>query len=81
MYGTLYGAVDFFNVLKKGCFVGGGGGVVEVHKEIHFVPLGVCWEEVVVHNVLHYVPLHPLRLALRCCHRCNGQISTVSSVC
>ncbi len=58
--GTLYGTVDFLNVLKKGCL--GGGGVVEVHKEIHYVPLGECWEEVVVRNVLHYVPvpLHPL---------------------
>ncbi len=23
---TLYGAVDFLNVLKKGCWLGGGGG-------------------------------------------------------
>jgi hypothetical protein len=34
---TLYGAVDFLNVLKKGW---GGGGVVEVHSGIHYVPLG-----------------------------------------
>jgi hypothetical protein len=57
---TLYGAVDFLNVLKKGCW---GGGVLVVHNEIHYVPLGEGWEEVVVHNVLHYVPLHPLSLA------------------
>jgi hypothetical protein len=37
--------------------------VVEVHKEIHYVSLGECWEEEVVRNVLNYVPLHPLSLA------------------
>jgi hypothetical protein len=47
--------------------------MVEVHSEIHYIPLGECWEEVVVRNLLHYVPLHPLS-----CHCCNGQISTVS---
>jgi hypothetical protein len=31
--------------------------VVEVHSEIHYVPLGEGWEEVVVRNVLHYVPI------------------------
>jgi hypothetical protein len=45
---TLYGAVDFLNVLKK---VWWAGGVVEVHSEIHYVPLGEGWEEVVVRNV------------------------------
>jgi hypothetical protein len=55
---TLYGAADFFNVLKKGCW-----GMSVVHNEIHYVPLGEGWEEVVVHNVLHYIPLHPLSLA------------------
>ncbi len=48
---TLYGAVDFLNVLKKGCWYGG------VHCT---VPIGDGWEEVLVRNVLHYVPvLHP----------------------
>ncbi len=51
---TLYGAVDFLNVLKKGCW---GGGVVEVHSEIHYLPLGEGWEEVVVRNVLQYLPI------------------------
>jgi hypothetical protein len=45
---TLYVTVDFLNVLKKGW---GGGGVVEVHSEIHYVPLGEGWEEVLVRNV------------------------------
>ncbi len=58
---TLFGAVDFLNVLKKGWV--GGGDVVQVHSEIHYAPLGEGWEEVVVRNVLHYVPLHPLSLA------------------
>jgi len=61
---TLFGAVDFLNVLKKGWW--GGGGVVEVHSEIHYVRLGEGWEEVVVRNVHitlhtpqnHYVPRH-----------------------
>ncbi len=52
---TLYSAVDFLNVLKKGC---GGGGLL-VHNEIHYVPIGDGWEEVQVHNVLHYVPITP----------------------
>jgi hypothetical protein len=46
---TLYGAVDFLNVLKKGCW--GGGGVLLVHNEIHYVPIGDGCEEVLVHNV------------------------------
>jgi hypothetical protein len=56
MYGTLYGAVDFLNVLKKGCW---GGGVLLVHNEIHYLPIGDGWEEVLVRNVLpvHYVPV------------------------
>ncbi len=28
-----------------------------VHNEIHYVPIGDGWEEVLVCNVLHYVPL------------------------
>jgi hypothetical protein len=53
----LYGTVNFLNVLKKGCW---GGGVLLVHSEIDYVPIGDGWEEVLVHNVLHYVPvLHP----------------------
>ncbi len=51
---TLYGAVDFLNVLKKGCW-GGGGGVFLVHNEIHYVPIGDGWEHYV--PVLHYVPI------------------------
>jgi hypothetical protein len=35
---TLYGPVDFLNVLKKGCW--GGGDVLVVLNEIHYVPLG-----------------------------------------
>jgi hypothetical protein len=31
--------------------------VVEVHSEIHYVPVGEGWEEVLVRNVLHYVPI------------------------
>ncbi len=46
---TLYGAVDFLNVLKKGCL--GGGGVLLVHNKIHYVTIGDGWEEVLVHNV------------------------------
>ncbi len=33
---------------------------VEVHSEIHYVPLGEGWEEVLVRNVLHYVPIAPI---------------------
>jgi hypothetical protein len=55
---TLYGAVDFLNVLKKGCWW--GGGVLLVHSEIYYVPAGDGWEEVLIHDVLHYVPVpHP----------------------
>ncbi len=60
---TLYGAVDFLNVPKKGWW--GGGGVVEVHSEIHYVPLGEGWEEVVVRNVLHYVPIAAIAAMVR----------------
>jgi hypothetical protein len=55
---TLYGTVDFLNVLKKGCWWGGGVLLVPVHKEIYYVPIGDGWEEVLVRNVLHYVPVH-----------------------
>ncbi len=34
----LYGAVDFLNVLKKGCWW--VGGVLLVHSEIYYVPVG-----------------------------------------
>ncbi len=34
---TLYGAVDFLNVLKKGCL---WGGVLLVHSEIYYLPIG-----------------------------------------
>jgi hypothetical protein len=43
---TLYGAVDFLNVLKKGCWWGGGGKVLLVDSEICYVPIGDGWEEV-----------------------------------
>ncbi len=54
---TLYGAVDFLNVLKNGCW---WGGMLLVHSEIYYVPIGDGWEEVLVRNVLHvlhYVPV------------------------
>ncbi len=28
-----------------------------VHSEIHYVPIGDGWDEVLVRNVLHYVPV------------------------
>ncbi len=38
----------------------GGGGGLSVHSEIYYVPIGDAWEEVLVINVLHYLPvLHP----------------------
>jgi hypothetical protein len=37
--------------------VGGGGGGVTVHSDIYYVPVDDGWEEVLVHNVLHYVPV------------------------
>jgi hypothetical protein len=49
---TLYGPVDFLNVLKKGFW--GWGGVLLVHKEIHSVSIGDGWEEVLVRNVIHF---------------------------
>jgi hypothetical protein len=53
---TLYGAVDFLNVLKKSCWWGGGC----YWYIVKYVPIGDGWGEVLVHNVLHYVPvLHP----------------------
>jgi hypothetical protein len=59
---TLYGAVDFLNVLKKGCWWGGGECYWYIVK--YYVPVDDGWEEVLVHNipVLHYVPItpHPL---------------------
>ncbi len=36
---------------------GGGEGVLLVHSEIFYVPVDDGWEEVLVHNVLHYVPI------------------------
>ncbi len=48
---TLYGAVDFLNVLKKGCWWGGGEGVLLVHSEIFNVPVDDGCEEILVHNV------------------------------
>ncbi len=52
---TLYGTVDFLNVLKKGCWW--GGGVLLVHSEINYVPVDDGWEEVLLRNVLHYIPI------------------------
>ncbi len=28
-----------------------------VHNEIHYIPIGDGWEEELVRNVLHYVPV------------------------
>jgi hypothetical protein len=36
---------------------GGGGRVLLVHSEINYVPIGDSWEEVLVRNVSHYVPV------------------------
>jgi hypothetical protein len=33
------------------------GGVLLVHSEIYDVPIGDGWEEVLVRNVSHYVPV------------------------
>jgi hypothetical protein len=44
----------------------GGGGVLLVHNEIHYVPLGDGWEEALVRNVLHYVLV--LLACLNPCH-------------
>jgi hypothetical protein len=62
---TLYGAVDFLNVLKNAVVGGGGGGVsctlwLLVHSEIYYVPVVDDWTQVLARNVIHYVPvLHP----------------------
>jgi hypothetical protein len=37
--------------------VGGGGGGGLVYSEIYYVPIGDGWEEVLVRNVSHYVPV------------------------
>ncbi len=34
-----------------------GGGVLLVHSDIYYVPVDDGWEEVLVHNVLNYVPV------------------------
>ncbi len=39
--------------------------MVEVHSEVHYVPLGEGWEEVVVRNVLHYVPIAAIAAMVR----------------
>ncbi len=52
------GAADFLNVLKNA--VVWGGGVLLVHGEIYYVPVDDGWDQVLVRNVLHYIPvLHP----------------------
>ncbi len=47
---TLYGAVDFLNVLKN-AVVGGGGRVLLVHSEIYYLPVDDGWNQVLVCNV------------------------------
>jgi hypothetical protein len=37
--------------------LGGGGVVLLVHSEIFYVPVDDGWEEVLVRNVLHYIPI------------------------
>ncbi len=37
--------------------MGEGGGVLLVHSEIYYVPVDDGWEEVLVRNVLHYIPI------------------------
>jgi hypothetical protein len=50
--------------------LGGGGGVLLVHNEIHYVPIGDGWEEVLIRNVLHYVPVHtPITLSKSLSHK------------
>jgi hypothetical protein len=44
---TLYGAVDVLNVLKNGCWWGGGGRVLLVHSEIYYVPIGKAVNETI----------------------------------
>jgi hypothetical protein len=63
---TLYGAVDFLNVLKKGCW--GEGGVLLVHNEIHYVPIGNGWEEVLVRNITLRTSTSPWRQTLSLQH-------------
>jgi hypothetical protein len=53
---TLYGAVDFLNVLKKG-WSWGGGGRCYWYIVKYYVPVDDGWEEVLVRNVLHYIPI------------------------
>ncbi len=59
---TLYGAVDFLNVLKKGWWWGVGG-VLLVHSEIYYVPIGDGWEW---EEVLNF--FGPKWHSLRSCH-------------
>ncbi len=41
-----------------------------VHSELYYVPIGDGWEEVLVRNVLHYIPvLHPGHKHKICLHR------------
>jgi hypothetical protein len=46
----------FLKCPEEGLLVGGGG-VLLVHSEIYYVPIGDGWEEVLHYNVLHYVPV------------------------
>ncbi len=34
---------------------GGGGSVLLVNNEVHYVPIVDGWEEVLVRNVIHYI--------------------------
>jgi hypothetical protein len=35
----------------------GGGGLLLVHSKLYYVPVDDGWDEVLVRNVLHYVPV------------------------
>ncbi len=52
--------------------------MVEVHSEIHYVPLGEGWEEGVVRNVLHYVPIAAIAAMVRSTAARSGQDSWAS---
>jgi hypothetical protein len=42
---------------EEGLLVGGGEGVLLVHSEIYYVPIGDGWTQVLVRNVIHYAEL------------------------
>jgi hypothetical protein len=47
---------SFLKCPEEGLLVGGGG-LLLVHSEILYVPVDDGWEEVLVRNILHYVPI------------------------